>query len=68
MLASRQRLAIELCLPFPYEAALHRIMPWLQAHLPFTFSEKQWRAWMPTRTGSFKSRKVAMAEMLHTDR
>lgn len=67
-LGNRQRLAIELCLPFPDEAALHRVVPWLQTHLPFRFSDKQWRAWTPTRTGSFKGRKFAMSKVLPPDR
>ena len=52
------RIAIELCLPDPDEAMLRRVVPWLQRNLPFRFSAKQWRAWTPTKTGSFKARKM----------
>lgn len=61
-LDNHSRLAIELCLPFPDDAVLQRIVPWLQAYLPCKLSEKQWRAWTPTKTGSFKGRKLAAAE------
>lgn len=67
-LGNRQRLAIELCLPFPDETALRRVVPWLETHLPFRFSEQQWRVWTPTKTGSFKGRKLAMSEVVLTDR
>jgi hypothetical protein len=55
---NRASLAIELCIPTADEALLHRIVPWLQASLPFKFSPKQWRIWTPTRGGSFKGRKL----------
>jgi hypothetical protein len=37
---------------------VRRVVPWLQSHLPFKFSSHQWRAWTPTRTGTFKSRRT----------
>ena len=58
------RIAVELCLPYPDDAVLRRVVPWLQRHLPFRLSAKQWRAWTPTRTGSFKARKMDAPETL----
>jgi len=59
MLHNRALIAIELCIPYGDDAVPVRIVPWLQEHLPFTFSAKQWRVWTPTKTGSFKGRRVA---------
>lgn len=51
-------LGIELCIPDADDELLSRVVPWLQDSLPFKFSPKQWRAWTPTREGSFKVRKM----------
>jgi hypothetical protein len=51
-------LGIELCIPDANEEVLRRVVPWLQDYLPFKFSPKQWRAWTPTKAGSFKVRKM----------
>ena len=51
-------LAINLCIPDADDELLHRIVPWLQEHLPFKMSAKHWRSWTPTKTGSFKSRRI----------
>lgn len=51
-------LGIELCIPDADEEVLRRVVPWLQDHLPFRFSPKQWRAWTPTQAGSFKARRM----------
>ena len=59
VLDNNARIAIELCLPYPDVAALLRVVPWLQRHLPFKLSQKQWRAWTPTKTGSFKRRRLS---------
>lgn len=58
MLENRAQLAMELCVPEADDDVLRRVIPWLQEHLPFTFSPKQWRAWTPTKSGSFKARKM----------
>lgn len=47
-------LAVNLCIPDPEEDTLGRVVPWLQEHLPFRFSPKQWRIWTPTGTGTFR--------------
>jgi hypothetical protein len=59
ILHTHAAIAIELCIPDADEDVLCRVVPWLQQHLPFKFSPKQWRAWTPTKTGSFKGRKMA---------
>ncbi len=58
ILHNRALLAIELCIPDADEDLLRRVVPWLQENLPFRFSPKQWRAWTPTKSGSFKGRKT----------
>lgn len=50
--------AINLCIPDADDELLHRIVPWPQDYLPFKMSAKQWRTWTPTKTGSFKSRRI----------
>jgi hypothetical protein len=57
-LHNRATLGIELCIPDADEEVLRRVVPWLQDYLPFKFSPKQWRAWTPTKAGSFKVRKM----------
>jgi hypothetical protein len=52
-------LGIDLCIPDADSELLQRIVPWLQDHLPFKMSAKQWRSWTPTKSGSFKSRRMA---------
>jgi hypothetical protein len=59
MLENYAKIAIELCIPYPDEALLRRVVPWLQRHLPCRLSPNQWRAWTPTKTDSFKGRKMA---------
>jgi hypothetical protein len=56
---NRARLGIELCIPNTDDDVLDRVVPWLQDHLPMKLSPKQWRAWYPTKTGSFVARKLA---------
>ena len=51
---------IVLCLPDADERLVGRVVPWLQEHLPFRLSPKQWRAWTPTRSGGFKARRLAL--------
>lgn len=58
-LHSRATLALDLCLPDADEAVVERVLPWLQANLPFKLSSKHWMHWTPTKTGSFKGRKIA---------
>lgn len=58
-------LAINLCIPDADDEWLHRIVPWLQDHLPFKMSAKHWRSWTPTKTGSFKSRRMAPPDAPH---
>lgn len=57
-LHNRASLGIELCIPDADDQVLRRVVPWLEDNLPFTFSPKWWRAWTPTRGGSFKARKM----------
>jgi hypothetical protein len=58
MLHNHATIAIELCLPYPDDAVLRAVVPWLQRHLPCKLSPKQWRAWTPTKTESFKVRRI----------
>lgn len=58
MLDNSARLGLELCLPDADPELLGRVVGWLQEHLPCKLSPKQWRSWTPTRTGSFKSRRM----------
>jgi hypothetical protein len=58
-LENHASLGIELCIPDAHEEVLDRVVPALQEHLPFRFSPKQWRAWKPTKTGSFAARRMA---------
>jgi hypothetical protein len=51
-------LGIELCIPNADDGVLGQVIPWMQSYLPFKFSPKQWRQWTPTKTGSFKGRKM----------
>jgi hypothetical protein len=51
-------LAVNLCIPDPDQDTLGRVVPWLQDHLPFRLSPKQWRIWTPTKTGSFTPRRM----------
>ena len=64
ILNNHASLAIDLCLPFPDDAAVRRVVPWLQRHLPCKLSAKHWRAWTPTKTGSFRARKLTAPEGL----
>jgi hypothetical protein len=59
ILHNRAQVGIELCMPDADEDVRGRVVPWLQHHLPFKFSHKQWRVWTPTRSGSFKGRRLA---------
>jgi hypothetical protein len=59
ILDNHARIAIELCLSDPDDALLRRVVPWLQEYLPCKLSPKQWRAWTPTTTGSFKARRIS---------
>lgn len=51
-------LSIDLCIPDATTELLRPLVPWLEANLPFKFSPKHWRVWTPTRTGSFRARKL----------
>jgi hypothetical protein len=51
-------LGVELCIPAGDDDLVRRVVPWLQEHLPFRFSPKQWREWAPTRTGTWKARRL----------
>jgi hypothetical protein len=57
-LHNKATLGIELCIPDADEEVLRRVVPWLQDYLPFRLSPKQWRAWTPTKAGSFKARRI----------
>lgn len=58
MLDNRASLAVELCIPNSDPGVLCRVAPWLQENLPFRLSAKHWRAWFPTKTGSFLARRM----------
>lgn len=51
-------LAVHFCIPDPTEDLLRRLVPWLEAYLPFKFSPKHWRVWMPTKASSFRSKRL----------
>ena len=57
-LHNQAALAVDLCIPDPTDDLLRRLIPWLAASLPFNFSPKHWRSWTPTRTGSFRGKKL----------
>ncbi len=57
-LSNRVSLGIELCLPDIDDVRLREVLPAIQAHAPFRFSSKSWRRWEPTKTGSFRARKI----------
>lgn len=65
ILNNRASLAVELCVPNSDPNVLRRVVPWLQENLPFRFSAKHWRAWIPTNSGTFVARK--MPDPLKTD-
>ena len=58
ILHNQAAVSIELCIPDADEDALHRLVPWLEHHLPFKFSPKHWRTWTPTKSGGFKGRRM----------
>lgn len=60
MLSNTAKVAVELCIPTTDPKVLGRVIPQLQKHAPFKFSPKHWRVWTPTRSGSFKARKLAI--------
>jgi hypothetical protein len=64
ILHNQAQIGIELCIPDADRDTLGRLIPWLQEHLPFRLSPKHWRAWTPTKSGSFKARKLAVADWL----
>lgn len=47
-----------LCLPDADQELLLRVVPWLQQHLPCKLSDRNWRACTPTKSGSYKLRKM----------
>ena len=62
ILNTRAALGLELCIPEADADLLHRVVPWLQASLPCKLSPKHWRAWTPTKTGTFRARKMPAPE------
>lgn len=58
ILHNRAQLGINLCIPDADDDLLRRAVPWLQQHLPCRLSQKHWTAWTPTRSGSFKARRM----------
>jgi hypothetical protein len=58
VLNDQAAIGIELCIPAADDGLVDRVVPWLQEHLPFRFSPKQWRAWTPTKAGSWKASKL----------
>ena len=59
ILHDRAQLGLELCIPGVEDDRIGRVARWLQDHLPVRLSSKQWRAWTPTASGSFKARRIA---------
>lgn len=51
-------LALDISIPDVDDEELSLVAGWLQEHLPFKFSPKQWKRWTPTKTGSFVGRKI----------
>jgi hypothetical protein len=60
ILNNHASLGIELCIPDADDEVQRRVIPWLQQYLPFRFSPKHWRAWTPTKSGSFKARRLTL--------
>jgi hypothetical protein len=60
ILSNGARLGIELCFPDIDDERLREVVTVFQANAPFKFSSKQWRRWTPTKTGSFKARKITL--------
>jgi hypothetical protein len=60
ILKDRAKLGIEFCIPTADGDVIARVVPWLEQHLPCKLSASQWRVWTPTRTGSFKARRLAL--------
>lgn len=52
------QLGLELCIPDGAGDLVGRVAPWLQQRLPMRLSPKHWRAWTPTKSGSFKARRM----------
>jgi len=53
-------LSIDFCIPDATVEVLRRVVPWLQHNLPFKLSSKQWRAWHPTKSGSFRATRLTL--------
>jgi len=51
-------LSVDFCIPDPTDDLLLRLLPWLEAYLPFKFSPKHWRVWMQTKTSSFRGKRL----------
>lgn len=58
MLSNRASLGVALCLPDMDDSRLPEVVSWLQEHAPFRFSSKHWRQWTPTKSGSFRAKKL----------
>lgn len=59
IIGERVRFGIELCLPDLDGDDLQSVVSGLQRHLPFKFSDKHWRRWTRTASGSFQARTIA---------
>jgi hypothetical protein len=60
ILSNEAAVGIDLSIPAADDDLIRRVVPWLEQHLPFKFSPRHWRAWTPTRSGSFKARKYSL--------
>jgi hypothetical protein len=56
--------SIDLFIPDSGDETLARVIPWLQQNLPFRMSQKHWKVWTPTKSRSFKGRKLSVSRWL----
>jgi len=56
ILNNEAAIGIDLSIPIADDDQIRRLVQWLQQYLPFKFSPWHWRAWTPTKSGSFKAR------------
>lgn len=56
--------SIDLFIPDSRDETLARVIPWLQQNLPFKMSQKHWKVWTPTKSRSFKGRRLPVSRWL----
>jgi hypothetical protein len=63
-LHNQAALSVDLFIPDARDETLARVIPWLQQNLPFKMSQKHWKIWTPTKSRSFKARKLSVSRWL----